>query len=125
MAETLATVTVKRRTELQITQRELARKLGISNSTISRIESADKEDPEVRITPDNKTLRKMSEVLNIDYNYLLALNGQVDDQLEIRIIQRAAKKMNEEQLQDMIAMLKIQFKDAFKDVDSDFFDTAE
>ena len=51
MDESLGKVIAQRRTELGITQRELARGVKISNSTVSRIEHDD------NITPDNETLR--------------------------------------------------------------------
>lgn len=113
MEETLGKVISNRRLELGITQRELARGVKISNSTVSRIENDD------NITPDNDTLKAIADFLKLDYNYLLALNKQIDNQPEIRMIQRAAKKMNPEQLQDMISVLQIQFKDAFKDAGND------
>ena len=50
MKDTLGKVISKRREELGISQRELAKKVKISNSTVSRIENDDK------ITPDNKLL---------------------------------------------------------------------
>ena len=51
-----------------LSQRELAKDIHISHSTISRIEKDD------GISPDNATLKAISERLGLDYNYLLALN---------------------------------------------------
>ena len=85
--KTLGSFISHRRKELNISQRELAKKVKISNSTISRIENDD------NITPDNETLRRIAGVLRCDYNYLLALNKQIDDQPEIRMIQRAANRL--------------------------------
>ena len=70
----------------------------------------------------NETLRAIADFLRIDYNYLLALNKQIDDQPEIRMIQRAAKKMNQEQLDQMMGVLRKQFKDAFNKAGKDMAD---
>lgn len=113
MADTLGQIIKSRREELGKTQRELARGVHISNATVSRIESDDK------ITPDNDTLKAIAEFLKLDYNYLLALNGQIDDQPEIRMIQRAAKHMSQEQMDDMMEILKRSFKDAFNNAGED------
>jgi DNA-binding XRE family transcriptional regulator len=117
MEETLGKVIAARREELGITQRELARGIHRSNSTISRIEGTDD------LTPDNDTLRAIADFLKLDYNYLLALNKQIDDQPEIRMIQRAAKNMSPEQLEDMMGILQKEFKDAFQKAGNDKKDT--
>ena len=113
MADTLGQIIKSRREELGKTQRELARGVHISNATVSRIESDDK------ITPDNDTLKAIAEFLKLDYNYLLALNGQIDDQPEIRMIQLAAKHISHEQMDDMMEILKRSFKDAFNNAGED------
>lgn len=113
MDKSLGQVISERRTELGITQRELARGVKISNSTVSRIENDD------NITPDNDTLRAIADFLKLDYNFLLALNKQIDDQPEIRMIQRAAKNMSQDQLNDMMTVLQIQFKEAFNSAGGD------
>lgn len=113
MKETLGNVISKRREELDISQRELAKKVKISNSTISRIESDDS------ITPDNNTLKAISEVLKIDYNYLLALNKQIDDEPEIRIIQRAARSMDQHKKEEMLKILKKHFQEEFNNSNGD------
>lgn len=113
MEETLGKVISDRRQELEKTQRELARVVGISNSTVSRIESDD------GITPDNNTLKKIAEYLQLDYNYLLALNKQIEDEPEIRMIQRAAKNMSPEQKENMMGILQAAFGDAFKKAGGD------
>ncbi len=113
MEKSLGQVILERRTELGITQRELARGVKISNSTVSRIENDD------NITPDNDTLRAIADFLKLDYNYLLALNNQIDDQPEIRIIQRAAKTMTAEERDKMMQILNLTFSEAFKNVGSD------
>ena len=113
MKDTLGKVISNRREELGISQRELAKKVKISNSTVSRLENDDK------ITPDNNTLKAISEVLQIDYNYLLALNKQIDDEPEIRIIQRAARNMDQGKKEEMLKVLKKHFEEEFGSADGD------
>lgn len=111
--ETLGDVIRKAREERGISQRELASKVNVSYSTISRIELGD------TIVPVNSTLRAIAEALSIDYNYLLALNGQVPDEPEVRMIQRASRSMTKAQKEKMINILNACFDDAFKDAGSD------
>ena len=113
MKDTLGKVISNRREELGISQRGLAKKVKISNSTVSRIENDDK------ITPDNNTLKAISEVLQVDYNYLLALNKQIDDEPEIRIIQRAARNMDQGKKEEMLKVLKKHFEEEFGNANGD------
>lgn len=106
---TLGRYIAKKRQAKNLSQRELATDTGISHSTISRIEKDD------GISPDNATLRAMAKRLDLDYNYLLALNGAIDDEPEIRAIQRAAKKMTDAQKKKMLSILKAAFDDLFEE----------
>ncbi|QGG47321.1 helix-turn-helix domain-containing protein [Heliorestis convoluta] len=108
-AITLGTYIAQKRQATGLSQRELAKDIQISHSTISRIEKDD------GISPDNATLRALANRLNLDYNFLLALNKSIDDEPEIRVIQRAAKKMNPEQKQKMLNILKASFDDLFEE----------
>lgn len=103
---TLGAVVHRRREALGLSQRDLAKLIGVSNSTISRIEM----DAGAH---DNGTLRGLSKVLGCDYNYLLALNGQIDDQPEARSIQRAMRFMTPERVRDMMTILRTAFRDEF------------
>lgn len=94
-----------------LSQRELSRAINISHSTISRIERDD------GISPDNATLKAIADKLNLDYNYLLALNKAIDDEPEIRVIQRAAKKMTDKDKAKMLDILKDSFDDLFNEED--------
>ena len=94
-----------------LSQRELAKEINISHSTISRIEKDD------GISPDNATLKAIGNRLGLDYNYLLALNKAIDDEPEIRVIQRAAKNMSEKQKLKMLDILKDSFDDLFDEED--------
>ena len=64
------------------------------------------------------TLRGIADALNPDCNYLLALNGQVADQPEIRVVQRASRNMSQADLTKMMAVLNVCFDNAFTDVKS-------
>ena len=107
MDKTLGTVISGAREVRGLTQRELAKKVKVSNSTISRIEKDD------GIHPDPATLKAIADVLKIDYNYLLALNGQIEDDADIRMIQRGAKNLSEDQRKKMMSMLNMMFDDVF------------
>lgn len=113
MDETLGTVIARRRIEKKMSQRDLAQAVKVSNSTIARIERGES------IVPGNETLRAIGQALDLDYNYLLALCRQIDDEPEIRMIQRAAHHMTQEQKEDMVRLLRISFKDAFSNAGSD------
>ena len=113
MEENLGTVIARRRTEKEMSQRDLAIAVKVSNSTIARIERGDS------IVPSNDTLRAIAETLNLDYNYLLALCGQIDDEPEIRMIQRAAHNMTQDDKERMLQILRLSFKDAFDHVGGD------
>lgn len=113
MAETLGSVIAKHRLAKEMSQRELAQAVKVSNSTIARIERGDS------IVPGNETLRAIAHTLDIDYNYLLALCNQIDDEPEIRMIQRAAQNMSQSDKEKMLQILKLSFEDAFKNVGDD------
>lgn len=108
---TLGKYIAEKRELEELSQRELAKDIQISHSTISRIEKDD------GISPDNATLRAIAKKLNLDYNYLLALNKAIDDEPEIRVIQRAAKKMSTEEKHKMLNILKFSFDDLFDEED--------
>lgn len=113
MEESLGTIIARHRTKKDMSQRDLAQAVKVSNSTIARIERGES------IVPGNETLRAIGQILNLDYNYLLALCRQIDDEPEIRMIQRAAHHMTQEQKEDMIQLLRISFKDAFNSAGGD------
>ena len=106
---TLGKYIATKRHEKGLSQRELAKDTKVSHSTISRIEKDD------GISPDNATLKALASRLGLDYNYLLALNESIDDEPEIRIIQRAAKKMDTAQKEKMLKVLNASFDDLFKE----------
>ena len=113
MKETLAEVVSRNRQKKNLSQRELAKLVKVSNSTIARIELGKFE------TPSSEVLREIARVLDIDYNYLLSLNKEIADEPEIRMIQRAARNMSPADKQKMINILKASFEEAFHNVESD------
>ncbi len=65
--KTLASVVKEAREKLGISQRELSRRTGIDNNTISTIEKGERKKPNIL------SLRKLSVVLNLDYRNLMEL----------------------------------------------------
>lgn len=113
MNESLGSVITRRRQQKEMSQRELAAAVNVSNSTIARIERGES------IVPSNDTLRAIAQTLDLDYNYLLALCKQIDDEPEIRMIQRAAHNMSQADKERMLDILRLTFQDAFKNTSSD------
>ena len=113
MAEKIGSVIARHRIEKGMTQRDLAQAVKVSNSTIARIELGES------IVPSNDTLRALARVLGLDYYYLLALCDQIDDEPEIRMIQRAAHNMSQDDRERMLQILRLSFKDAFEHVGDD------
>ena len=99
MGETLGTVIARRRTEKEMSQRDLALAVKVSNSTIARIERGES------IVPGNETLRAIAQTLDLDYI-------SIEDPHLLDI-------MTQEQKEDMIRLLQISFKDAFNRAGSD------
>lgn len=98
-------IAAKRRM-LGLSQRELAKKAGISNGTISRIESGERTDPD--------TIRKLSSVLGIDYLGLLEAYGILPDDPAASEIRLAMEKMSPGEKASMLRMLEKRFPLAFR-----------
>ena len=113
---TLGSVIATKREQLGISQRELAKATKLNNATIARIEK------EPNIVADSATLSRIADKLDIDYNYLLTLNGTIPDNPELRVIARASAKMDEDEKSEMLEFLKKKFKVAFSNTDSDGLD---
>ena len=105
--KTLGRFIAEKRNSLSLGVREFARLVKVDHTTILRIEEKNVADPTI--------LRRIADVLNIDYNELLALNGTIDDQPEIREIARAAKKMDSAKKEEMLNLLKKHFSEEFTD----------
>ena len=113
MQETLGRVIKFKRIEMDKSQRELAQAANVSNSTISRIEH---EEPFV---PDNATLKSIAVFLHLDYFYILALNNQIPDEPEIRVLRRAALRMNEDEKARMMQIIRLAFPEIFQNLSND------
>lgn len=114
--DTLGHAIKKKRLQLGMTLRDLAAKAGVHHATIDRIET-----DQFKVV-DPSTLVKIAEALHLDQLYLLSLNGAGVKDEDIRIIARAANKMSVEQRQQMMAILRDSFSEAFKNTESDDLD---
>jgi len=65
------------RKKLGITQREVARRTGIDNNTIAKIEKGERKKP------NTLSLKKLGYVLNIEPDYLLQLAGYNEEEIKI------------------------------------------
>ncbi len=114
--ETLGQIIKKKRLQLGMSLRDLAAKAGVHHATIDRIEA------DYFKVVDPTTLTAIAEALHLDRLFLLSLNGAGVKDEDIRIIARAASKMNAEQRQQMMAILRDSFSEAFKNTESDDLD---
>jgi len=116
---TLGQVIKKKRLQLGMSLRDLAGKVGVHHATIDRIEN------DMFKVVDPATLTAIAEELHLDRLYLLSLNGAGVKDEDIRIIARAAGKMNAQQRQQMLELLRNSFSEAFMNTDSDDLDVKE
>ena len=117
--ETMGQVIKRKRLQLGISLRDLAKAANVSHVTILRI-----EDDKFNMV-DPAILTAIAEALHLDRLFLLSLNGAGVEDEDIRIIARAAGKMSPEQRQQMLAMLRGSFSEAFKNTASDDLDDTE
>lgn len=98
-----------RRRELRLTQREVAEKLEIDFTYLSKLEN-DRGEP-----PGEKTVRRLAEVLHEDEEELLALAGKVPEQLRERAqrdvafarLVRRLPDLTDKELRDISGRLRI------------------
>ena len=114
--ETLGKVIKKKRLQMGMSLRDLAAKAGVHHATIDRIET-----DQFKVV-DPATLTAIAEALHLDRLFLLSLNGAGVRDEDIRIIARAAQKMNPEQRRQMMAILRDSFSEAFQNTESDDLD---
>ena len=107
-----AAIAAKRK-KLGLSQRQLAVQCDMNNATICKLE----KDP--TLIPDARTLRLLSEALELDYNYLLALNEVIVDDPDLRMIARAKQKMSDEEWQRLMTMVRTNFPEAFANAGND------
>ena len=113
---TLGQVIKNKRLQLGMSLRDLAGKVGVHHATIDRIET------DLFKVVDPATLTAIADALHLDRLYLLSLNGAGVADEDIRIIARAANRMNAEQRQEMMAILRDSFSEAFRNIESDDLD---
>lgn len=102
------------RTQRGLSQIELAKRLGLSNSTISMYERGERE-------PDFETLDLIGDFFNVDVNYLLGkeigstyyldpqaaeMAKEVFDREELRILFDAVKDVSKEDIEFVTKMVK-------------------
>ena len=114
--ETMGQTIKRRRLQLGMSLRDLAAKAGVHHSTIDRIET------DYFKVVDPATLEAIADALHIDRLYLLSRNGHGVTDDDIRIIARAANKMNQEERQQMLEILRGTFTRAFENTENDEFD---
>lgn len=117
--ETLGQIIKRKRLQLGMSLRDLAREAGVTHVAILRIE----EDKYKIVDP--KILTAIASALHLDRLFLLSLNGAGVEDEDIRIIARAAGKLSPEQRQQMLDMLRGSFAEAFKNTSSDDLDDTE
>ena len=111
--ETLGQIIKRKRLWLGKSLRDLGRESGVCYAVISRV-----EDGQVKIL-EPKKVTALADVLNLDRLFLLSLEGAGVEDKDIRIISRAAGKMNKTQRRQMLKMLRSSFPEAFKNTSSD------
>ena len=115
-ALTLGQVIKKKRLQMGMSLRDLTAKSGVHHASIDRIES------DATKVVDPATLIKIADALHLDRLYILSLNGAGVKDEDIRIIARAANMMTPEQRQQMMAMLRDSFSEAFSHSENDDLD---
>ena len=109
---------IKLRKELNLTQEELAQKIGYTRTAISAWEIGRNE-------PSNADTIKLAEYFGVSTDYLLGksdirnLKSNKESEIpEIRVIERGAKNMSQKDREKMVNMVKAAFEEAFSDDNS-------
>ncbi|MFP3722099.1 helix-turn-helix transcriptional regulator [Niallia circulans] len=98
-----------------LSQDELAERLGMNRVNISHYERG-----KITNIPSD-VLMKIAKVLNTNTDYILGLSDEDNSEsdIEISIIQRAAKKMDPKDRKKMLEIMRLTFEDAFNDDEED------
>lgn len=95
-----------------LSQKRLAEIFNVAQNTISQWELGLR-------TMDIDTASKLADFFNVSVDYFLGRTddplGKVDLEPDIRMISRAAQKMDPEKRNKMLRLLKITFEEEFKD----------
>lgn len=86
--------------EKEMTQRDLAQKISLDESTLSRILKGER-------TPNIETLSNIATALHVTTDYLLDIesNAKFDSQREIRLIARNSSKLTKDEKRELINIL--------------------
>lgn len=106
------------RSEKGLTQRELANLIKLSPSTIAMYEAGQR-------TPDPEILQKLADYFGVSLDYLMGRTDvrspvdktaeAVENDPDLRIIERARKKMSPKDRERMMKILKASFEDFFNE----------
>lgn len=105
------------RQKANLSQEELAQKLDMKRTNIANYEAG-------RVIPPGNILLKLADIFGVSTDYLLGLSDtpypeSVELDEDIRQIQRAAKRMTNEQRKRMLEIVKLSFIDAFNEDDEE------
>lgn len=96
------------------TQEEVAKSLGLNRASYSHYETG-------RYEPNLEMLNKMADYFDVSLDYLLNRSDEPknNDELEpdIRMISRAAQRMNTENREKMLKILRLTFEEEFEEED--------
>jgi transcriptional regulator with XRE-family HTH domain len=98
------------RLELNLTQEELAKKVGITTASIGMYETNSRK-------PSYDVLKKIANYFKVSHDYLLEEDHTQIDEPEVRAIQRAAKNMTPQDRKKMLKIIQATFEDAFSEDD--------
>lgn len=98
----------------RLNKAELSRLSGVSDATLSRIESATQQPSPATLTKLAPVLLVTEKELMIRAGYIIDTEDEQDDPV-ITAIQRAAKKMTPQQKNKMLSMMKLAFEEAFEE----------
>jgi transcriptional regulator with XRE-family HTH domain len=103
------------RLEKGLTQHELAKALNVANGTIAMWETNKR-------SPDFEMANKLCNYFNVDLDFMFGrtdtrktVHNNEDEITEIKILNRAAKRMSLEQRKKLLDMAKMMFEEKFDD----------
>lgn len=111
--KTLGELLRQKREEGNRSQREIAKQTGLSNSTVSRFENDDYSGA----TPF--ALRKIAGILSVDYHYLLALSGFLEDDPDMRMLARVRQNIGQETFHALFCQIRQEYPGLFSSCGTD------
>lgn len=95
------------RNSLDLSQRELAKIIGISNSTLSEIEL------DIRV-PNPETIYKISKALRCDYMYLMMVAGYVEYQPALNILLKLFHHLSAQEIEELMNIVQDKFPEQYE-----------